>query len=1152
MSNFDQLLEVASRESGKEGTHALPDLPPLDHDNPFLTSSTFDVEGFLLSRAQLTLAEERAELREYLAKLKEELVQLINNDYEAFISLSTDLRDEGARLERIKLPLDGLKAEILESKRELHVIQDTIQDKLQKRAALREEKALLHLLLKISESVTRLESLLLIASPPEDAGQDIDTRPVILEDAVDDRSRSNKAKHLGRVASEYTQLLYHTSKARAEQCVFVDEIQWRIDRIRSTLSSDLDHLFSTTLIALTDTKSDVRTPEEKKQSISDLTECLRTYDAMGLWRDAEDVLRRDVVRRFVKKSIFPGALTAPPSPIVPHTPFRAMTTAAPGSALPPRTPYTPFSSRTPLRFNYSASTSPYAHLLEDPEDPLARLYNQILRFVERDMTTIMGLAEKIAVKPKPVRKDRSLVISLAKPDPPDTDEDGFQIMANVVWEELGRSIMDELGLVVFAAGRPNEFRKHYEITQAFIRSLEFLAPSAQAVEAMRAHHVYVAFERRWQLPVYFQMRWKEIVGKMEEALANPRVELIKAESQEAFDSVQAAAVWVAITACWSAEVFIPELSHRFWRLTLQFLSRYKTWLVNSLIPDDQQSIIAPTDRQTAESAAADDAILKQYASIIVDARAMSVNVEALWREEISLMLPEASAEERVANEETLLQSLASMTAATAPMTSHIISIITKRCCDELARVKSLSSTLRAMSNKSMPKNPSHWVSSILRPIKVFFAIGVAQGPGSALKEHFVESYAADIFEGVCQKYIFELTQLKKMEERLRRLNKGKKATSFLFGGGAKEDDGRRDEERIRQQMIIDVEAFGKDAQLLGVALDKSQCYAKLAEMVHEVDAPEISLWYVTCTPYLRLRHATMSFLRSATRRGPTTTHRAASRVAQLVLARRISSSVTPRDTIPVFSTAPVTLRPVADDLAVYGASRTLAGILSNDETFENIIEVHQLRPSQSHALSVPAQFFIPSMLHACADLSREIIGDHPDVDESLRVLHSLGKDKAQIRGSKEAYSWDIVDPNAKKYTNPSVDYTIEVIPTIQVADGLNKGLDLSPEIMRPMHDSLSPRAVYITHPSKKEPNPQVQVLMGGITELLKSGRTSLISVLTTGTSWQFYYIRQTGATISHRATSPLNLGGDTLAILKLLVASTVGDPEDFVKFAAVS
>jgi hypothetical protein len=75
-----------------------------------------------------------------------------------------------------------------ESRTELQSIQDNIQEKLDKRAGLREEKvsdhdhvsfvfltssspqALLHLLLKISESVTRLESLLLIASPEQEDG----------------------------------------------------------------------------------------------------------------------------------------------------------------------------------------------------------------------------------------------------------------------------------------------------------------------------------------------------------------------------------------------------------------------------------------------------------------------------------------------------------------------------------------------------------------------------------------------------------------------------------------------------------------------------------------------------------------------------------------------------------------------------------------------------------------------------------------------------------------------------------------------------------------------------------------------------------------------------------------------------------------------
>ncbi|KAJ7218018.1 COG complex component [Mycena pura] len=867
---LDRLAEeLVNRELGSEQavpSHELPIYVPLAHSNPYLTADVFDVEAFLLSRSHTSLRDLRSELREYLSTLKEELVKLINDDYEAFISLSTDLKDEGARLQRLKIPLVELKSQITESKRELHVIQDAIQDKLKKRAALREEKAFLHLLLKISESVTRLESLLLIASPQDVEQSRLDnSRPADLhfvEESVDDRTRGNRAKHLGRVATEYIQLLYHASKARMEMCVFVDEIQWRIDRIRSTLSADLDHLFSANLIALTDSKSDGKMSEvEKAKSTADLTECLRTYDAMGLWRDAEDVLRRDVVRRFVKKSIFPGALAAPPSPIFPHTPFRSSTTTdfTSASVLPPRTPYTPFTSfalKTPFQSSYglgSAST-PYIHLLDNNDEPLARLYSQILRFVERDMSRIMGIAEKVSLKSLSTpRKDKPLGTALVEKPNIQTEEGGFEIMANVVWEELGRAIMDELGPIVFAAGRPNEFKKHYETTQAFIRSLEYLAPSAHAVDAMRAHHIYATFGRRWQLPVYFQLRWKEIVGKVEETLSNSQTELSSNNEKPSFVTTQATAIWVAITACWSFEVFIPELGYRFWRLTLQLLSRYKTWVGNSLILDDRpitlpvEKIAAsparsstPVDGPSVESVAKDDFILRQYAAIILDVRTMHISVLTLWQEEISLMLPEAAAEELASNEETLRQTLAALTATTLSMSKHIVEILTKRCCDALAPVRSISQQFRAMSNKQMPKEPSFFVSSILRPVKVFFGIGVGQGPGASLKEHFLESYATDIFENVSQRYVQHLNAMKKTEEALRRLKKGKKSTFSLFGGNTKGDEDK-DEERVRQQMIIDVKEFGKDSQLLGVSLEQSESFKLLTEVVH---AAELQ-WTVT-------------------------------------------------------------------------------------------------------------------------------------------------------------------------------------------------------------------------------------------------------------------------------------------------------------------
>lgn len=116
--------ELAARElsstsvgrfSGSDHLPIQPDLPiyvPLSHDNEFLAAETFNVEKFLLSRSYTSLPELRTELREYLSSLKEELVLLINDDYEDFISLSTDLRGEGARMARLKAPLKGLREQI--------------------------------------------------------------------------------------------------------------------------------------------------------------------------------------------------------------------------------------------------------------------------------------------------------------------------------------------------------------------------------------------------------------------------------------------------------------------------------------------------------------------------------------------------------------------------------------------------------------------------------------------------------------------------------------------------------------------------------------------------------------------------------------------------------------------------------------------------------------------------------------------------------------------------------------------------------------------------------------------------------------------------------------------------------------------------------
>ncbi|KAJ8076523.1 hypothetical protein PM082_000946 [Marasmius tenuissimus] len=161
---------TSSREYDENAAHDLPEYVPLSHDNSYLTAETFDVEDFLLSRSHTSLQDLKVELRDYLSNLKEELVQLINDDYEAFISLSTDLKGEGTRLNNLKAPLAGLKQEIQISKSELYAIQDTIQEKLKKRAALREEKVLQSAIRQNKPPSINFNSKGLAPFAPEDIG----------------------------------------------------------------------------------------------------------------------------------------------------------------------------------------------------------------------------------------------------------------------------------------------------------------------------------------------------------------------------------------------------------------------------------------------------------------------------------------------------------------------------------------------------------------------------------------------------------------------------------------------------------------------------------------------------------------------------------------------------------------------------------------------------------------------------------------------------------------------------------------------------------------------------------------------------------------------------------------------------------------------
>lgn len=76
------------------------------------------------------------------------------------------------------------------------------------------------------------------------------------------------------------------------------------------------------------------------------------------------------------------------------------------------------------------------------------------------MKAIMEAAERVGAKsPRNSTKSQVLSVNIDDVETDSWAEHGFDILSNVIWAEISRAIIDDLGSSVFAAGKPDEFRK---------------------------------------------------------------------------------------------------------------------------------------------------------------------------------------------------------------------------------------------------------------------------------------------------------------------------------------------------------------------------------------------------------------------------------------------------------------------------------------------------------------------------------------------------------------------------------------------------------------------------------------------------------------------------------------------------------------------
>ncbi|BGP06652.1 hypothetical protein JCM10049v2_002476 [Rhodotorula toruloides] len=803
--SFTTVLSTADLSAAVEGQVDLPSAPPLSHEA--LAGDDFDASEFLLARRHTPLDDLRSELRGYLATLRTSLVGVINEEYEAFIGLSLGLKHAAVSqsLATIRRPVLSIRGEVMRVKDELEDMRSEMSGVLDERKEVREMKAMMRRLLATEEAVDKVEGLL------KPAGEGDKSRSLDL--AVD-----SPAKRLERIASEYTHMLYLVE--RAGDLPFVKALQPRIDRVTSALRTDLSSLLSAILAG------SPSTPTYREE----LTIALRTFLSLGLVSQVEDIVRRDVARPFVKHAIHRDALSSPSD--------------APALSSHP--------AHVPPPCRVEPIAVPPAHREGTDAAPLTALYNRILAFVSHDCGVLLDVAERVLVtQPERRRIDSD---GAASKDGEAEKVEGFEILTNVLFDEIGTALMGELGGVIYAAGRPTVFHQNYLLTTAFVSRIESLSPTLARLTSLRSHSTYTTLLKRFQLPVYFQLRFKDAVTSVERAFEVGQAS--GGGGAEGFVMSESEAAFKALRRCWDEDVWLEELVGRFWRLTLQIVSRYRTWL-NDRVP----RYVLPTSASSANLAAAapgspasrasfdgdrsrlaasagnsrpatpgpapvndevsEETTLRQLTVLIADAQTMERKVLDLFEERIKGRLP---ADGRDEAGDIMRDSLSSVTAIVPSLSSQITTILIKRCAEHLKLVRSVASQVRASTRKG-PSEPSYFVHNILKEVRAYLG-----GPGRVVEVELRRRLATVVVEDIAGRYTSILSTQKKTEDSLRWLKKGRQGLSF-FGRAATAstgaEDGSSDDDRVKMQMQLDVETLAKDAEELGVDVEGCEAFRTL-------------------------------------------------------------------------------------------------------------------------------------------------------------------------------------------------------------------------------------------------------------------------------------------------------------------------------------
>ena len=235
----EYFTKFGGSDSSESGDDSLPYPKPLTRA-AFLTPD-FDATTFLssLRNRHQTLEDLRAELRSRSQELNKELLDLVNDNYQDFLSLGSSLHRGEEKVEEVRLGLmgfrrdvEGLRAKVENKKTEVEVL-------IARKKAIGRDIQLGRTLLEFDQRLSQLEQkLMLTSSKPTIPGQEDISNGSSDSDDDSDEEQGISSSRLQRHAQQYTYIARLINRI-GNNHLFVLKQQDRVLKAKNTILLDL-------------------------------------------------------------------------------------------------------------------------------------------------------------------------------------------------------------------------------------------------------------------------------------------------------------------------------------------------------------------------------------------------------------------------------------------------------------------------------------------------------------------------------------------------------------------------------------------------------------------------------------------------------------------------------------------------------------------------------------------------------------------------------------------------------------------------------------------------------------------------------------------------------------------------------------------------